>query len=35
MKEKEKVKIIGEAQLQPNDKNTECSVLATLMKYNE
>lgn len=35
MKEKEKVKIIGEAQLQPNDKNTECSVLATLMRYNE
>ena len=35
MKEKGKVRIIGEAQLQPNDKNTEFTVLATLMAYNE
>ena len=35
MKEKEKVKIIGEAQLQPHDENTENAVLATLMRYNE
>lgn len=35
MKEKEKVKIIGEAQVQPHDDNTEIAVLATLMRYNE
>lgn len=35
MKEKEKVKIIGEAQAQPHDDNTEIAVLATLMRYNE
>lgn len=35
MKEKEKVKIIGEAQLQPHDEKTELAVLATLMRYNE
>lgn len=35
MKEKEKVKIIGEMQLQPHDDNTEFAVLATLMRYNE
>lgn len=34
-KEKEKVKIIGEAQVQPHDDNTEIAVLATLMRYNE
>ena len=35
MKEKEKVKIIGEAQLQPHDENTEVAVLATLIRHNE
>lgn len=35
MKEKEKVKIIGEAQVQPHDDNTEIAVLATLMRYND
>lgn len=35
MKEKEKVKIIGKAQVQPHDDNTEIAVLATLMRYNE
>lgn len=35
MKEKEKVKIIGEVQLQPRDENTEMAVLATLMRHNE
>lgn len=35
MKDKEKVKIIGEAQLQPHDEKTELAVLATLMRYNE
>lgn len=35
MKEKEKVKIIGEAQVQPHDDNTEFAVLATLMRYND
>jgi replicative DNA helicase len=34
MKEKEKVKITGEAQVQPHDDNTEIAVLATLMRYN-
>lgn len=32
---KEKVKIIGEAQVKPYDYNTEVSILATLMRYNE
>lgn len=35
MKQKEKVKIIGEVQVQPHDNNTELAVLATLMRYNE
>lgn len=35
MKEKEKVKIIGEAQSQPHDENTEIAVLATLIRHNE
>lgn len=35
MKEKEKVKIIGEMQLQPHDDNTEVAVLATFMRYND
>lgn len=35
MKEREKVKIIGEAQLQPHDENTEVAVLATLIRHNE
>ncbi len=35
MKEKGKLKIIGEAQVQPHDDNTEIAVLATLMRYNE
>lgn len=32
---KEKVKIIGETQVKPYDYNTEVSILATLMRYNE
>lgn len=35
MKEKEKVRIIGESQVQPHDDNTEVAVLATLMRYND
>lgn len=35
MKEKEKMKIIGEDQLQPHDDNTEAAILATLMRYND
>ena len=35
MKEKKKVEIIGEVQLQPRDENTEMAVLATLMRHNE
>ena len=35
MKQKEKIKIIGEQQVQPHDNNTEISVLATLMRHND
>lgn len=35
MKTKEKIKIIGEQQVQPHDNNTEISVLATLMRHND
>lgn len=35
MKRKEKLKIIGEQQVQPHSDETEVAVLATLMRYNE
>ena len=35
MKSKEKIKIIGEQQVQPHSVETEIAVLATLMRYNE
>ena len=35
MKSKEKIKIIGEQQVQPHSDETEIAVLATLMRYNE
>ena len=35
MKSKEKIKIIGEQQVQPHNDETEIAVLATLMRYNE
>lgn len=35
MKPKDKVKIIGEAKVQPHDVQTEVAVLATLMRFNE
>lgn len=35
MKEREKVKIIGDSRMQPHDENTEIAVLATLMRHNE
>lgn len=35
MKTKEKIKIIGEQQLQPHSDETEVAVLATLMRYND
>ena len=35
MKPKEKIKIIGEQQVQPHSDETEIAVLATLMRYNE
>lgn len=35
MKEHGKIKIIGEAKIQPYDENTEISVLGTLMRHNE
>ena len=35
MKQREKIKIIGEQQVQPHDNNTEISVLATLMRHND
>lgn len=35
MKSKEKIKIIGEQQIQPHNDETEIAVLATLMRYNE
>lgn len=35
MKPKEKIKIIGEQQVQPHSDETEVAVLATLMRYND
>lgn len=35
MKTKEKIKIIGEQQVQPHSDETEVAVLATLMRYND
>ena len=35
MKPKEKIKIIGEQQVQPHSDETEIAVLATLIRYNE
>lgn len=35
MKIKEKIKIIGEQQVQPHSDETEIAILATLMRYNE
>lgn len=35
MKSKEKIKIIGEQQVQPHSDETEVAILATLMRYNE
>lgn len=35
MKSKEKIKIIGDQQVQPHSDETEIAVLATLMRYNE
>ena len=34
MKSKEKIKIIGEQQVQPHSDETEVAILATLMRYN-
>lgn len=35
MKSKEKIKIIGEQQVQPHSDETEVAILATLMRYND
>ena len=35
MKSKREIEVIGEAKAQPNDPQTEVSVLATLMRHNE
>ena len=35
MKQNDKIKIIGEADIMPHDENTEKAVLATLMRHNE
>ena len=35
MKPKGEIEVIGEAKAQPNDPQTEVSVLATLMRHNE
>ena len=35
MKSKREIEVIGEAKVQPNDPQTEVSVLATIMRHNE